>query len=166
MTSILNMGSNVFRDESGFAFALAALEGRDFSGAEEALSALIERIEEAPERAFLLNKRGVARIGLDRRELARDDFAAALEARPDYAPALTNLGNLLLEEGAVEAAIARYERAVARDPEYAIAYLNLSVAYKRAGRIADAVRALRHSQRLESRASASGASFWRRLRRR
>jgi hypothetical protein len=40
----------------------------------------------------------------------------------------------------------------------------LSVAYKRAGRIADAVRSLRHGHRVEQRASA--ASSWRRARRR
>jgi len=152
----------VFRDNGRFACALAALQRRDFSAAEAAFSALIDASSTAPERAFLLNKRGVARIGLERRDLAHADFAAALEARPDYPPALTNVGNLLLEEGSVEEAIARYERAIERDPEYAVAHLNLSVAYKRAGRIADAVRALRRSQRLEG---ATGASFWRRARR-
>lgn len=157
----------MFRDEGRFAFALAALERGDFSSAETAFSALIDRGEEAAaERAFLLNKRGVARVNLDRRDLAREDFLASLEARPDYPPALTNLGNLLLEDGSIQAAIARYERAIERDPEYAIAHLNLSVAYKRAGRIADAVRALRRSQRIEGSKAASGASFWRRARRR
>jgi lipoprotein NlpI len=145
----------VFRDEARFASALRALDRRDFSSADAALSEWLAQGElTAGERAFLLNKRGVARIGLERAAPARADFAAALEARPDYAPALTNLGNLLLEEGEVDAAIARYESAIAADREYAIAYLNLGVAYKRAGRVAEGVRALRRAQRLERAASA------------
>jgi lipoprotein NlpI len=145
----------VFRDEARFACALEALDRRDFARAEALLSQLLaqERLR-AGERAFLLNKRGVARIGLTQRERAREDFTAALEAASTYAPALTNLGNLLLEEGEIDAAIAQYERAISADREYAIAYLNLGVAHKRAGRFAEAVRALREAQRLEGRASA------------
>jgi lipoprotein NlpI len=158
----------VFRDEDRFAFALAALDRRDFSAAEAALSDLLARGSlPASERAFLFNKRGVAHMGSDKRERAREDFTAALEAVARYAPALTNLGNLLLEDGRLDAAIARYESAMAADPEYALAYLNASVAYKRAGRLADAVRALRRSQRLESRARVTSAvSSWRPARRR
>jgi lipoprotein NlpI len=152
----------VFRDEGRFACALEALDRCDFSAAEAAFSGLLAEELRADERAFLLNKRGVARIGLELRELARDDFTAALEALPAYAPALTNLGNLLLEAAEIDAAIARYESAIAADREYATAYLNLSVAYKRAGRFAEAVRALRRAQRLEGRARSS----WRPARRR
>jgi lipoprotein NlpI len=155
----------VFRDEGQFACGLRALRRRDFSSAQTAFSEFLGREDlSAHERAFLLNKRGVARIGLELRDLARADFTAALEAWPAYPPALTNLGNLLLEDGDVEAAIARYERAIAGDAEYAIAFLNVSVAYKRAGRLAEAVRALRQAQRLEGRTTAEG--FWRRARRR
>jgi lipoprotein NlpI len=107
----------VIRDEGRFAFALAALERRDFAGAEAAFSDLLAGDSHSPsQRAFLLNKRGVARIALERREAAREDFSAALVALSRYAPALTNLGNLLLEEGDVDGAIARYESAIAADP--------------------------------------------------
>jgi tetratricopeptide (TPR) repeat protein len=152
-------GGSVFRDDDRFACALEALDRRDFSSADAAFAQLLalERLAE-DERAFLLNKRGVARMGLELRELARADFAAALKSRPGYPPALTNLGNLLLEEGQVDAAIANYESAIAGDREYAIAYFNLGVAYKRTGRIAKAVRALRHAQRLEQRSNAG--RFW------
>jgi lipoprotein NlpI len=142
----------VFRKDDRFAFALKALRRRDYAGAEAAFSALLEAESlGAAERAFLLNKRGVGRIGMQRRELAAQDFEAALEAQPAFAPALTNLGNLLFDAGDVEGAIARYERAIALDSEYAVAHLNLGAAYKRAGRIADAVRALRQAERLERR---------------
>ena len=142
----------MFRKDDRFAFALKALRRRDYAGAEAAFSELLEAESlGAAERAFLLNKRGVARIGTQRRELAAQDFEAALEAQPAFAPALTNLGNLLFDAGDVEGAIARYERAIALDAEYAVAHLNLGAAYKRAGRIADAVRALRQAERLERR---------------
>ncbi|HYL26672.1 MAG TPA: tetratricopeptide repeat protein [Candidatus Nitrosotalea sp.] len=153
----------MFRDQGRFASALGALERREFAAAEAAFSEFLAQLAlESGERAFLLNKRGVARIGLERRDRARDDFIAALETRPAFAPALTNLGNLLLDEGDVEGAIGRYESAIAADRDYALAYFNVSVAYKRTGRFAEAVRALRQAQRIEQRANA--ASSWRRAR--
>jgi tetratricopeptide (TPR) repeat protein len=152
----------MFRSRDPIACALASLDRGDFAGAERGLSALLEQPSSPAERAFLLNKRGVARIGLDLRELARTDFGDALESLPGYAPALTNLGNLFLEDGDVRGAIAQYERAIANDRDYPVAYLNLAVAYKRQGRIADSVRALRDAQRLERRATLS--TFWRRAR--
>jgi tetratricopeptide (TPR) repeat protein len=141
----------VFRKHDRFACALAALDRGEFSNAEAALNQLLEESRTPAERAFLMNKRGVARMGLEHREAARGDFAAALESVETYPPALTNLGNLYLESGDVDAAIAHYQRAIASDRDYAIAYLNLGVAYKRLGRVDEGVRALREAQRLEQR---------------
>jgi tetratricopeptide (TPR) repeat protein len=154
----------VFRKNPRFACALAALERREFLGAEAALSGLLEEPCTRVERAYLLNKRGVARIALDLRELAWDDFNAALQAIDEYPPALTNLGNLSLEDGAVDEAILLYERAIANDQEYAVAYLNLGVAFKQQGRIDEAVRVLRRADRIERRANVP--TFWRPARRR
>lgn len=140
--------------------ALDALERRDFLLAERELSDLLALETVPAERAFLLNKRGVARVATARPAAARDDFTAALACVPAYAPALTNLGNLLLEEGDVDAAIARYEEAIAGDSAYALAYLNLGAAYKRAGRLNDAVRAIRRAQRLEKPSGARGRRPW------
>jgi lipoprotein NlpI len=154
----------VIRDEGPFACALSALARGDFAKAEDAFSALLAQDRFCPsERAFLVNKRGVARMGLDRRELARGDFEEALRIKSSHAPALTNLGNLLLEEGDLVGAIARYRSAIDADPQYAVAHLNLGVAYKKSGRWAEAVRELRLAQRLELRGS-SGSRFWRRVR--
>ena len=143
------------RAPSPRARALAALARRDYATAERELDALLEGGEAAPaasaarERAFLHNKRGVARIGCNRPDDARADFDAALRWVANYPPALTNLGNLLLEQGRVDDAIARYQAAILADPDYAVAHLNLGVAYKRAGRVEEGVRELRASQRLE-----------------
>lgn len=155
----------MIRDEGPFAFALRALALGEYARAETELSSLIAAQEWSPnDRAFLFNKRGVARIALQRREDARADFEAALELQPSFAPAIVNLGNLLLEAADLDGAIAAYERAIACDAEYAVAYLNLGVAYKRRGRVAEGVRALRQAQRLEGRAIA--AASWPRARRR
>ncbi len=152
------------RGRERFACALEALDARDFAGAEQALAALLAAEAAPADRAFLYNKRGVARIGLGRAGEACQDFDAALAAQPGYAPALTNLGNVLVERGELDDAIRLYERAIASDPRYALAHLNLGVAYKRAGRVAEGVRALREAQRLERLPSPAG--FWRRARRR
>lgn len=156
----------MFRDREEFACALEALARHEFAAAADELSALLDRSPRAGlERAFLLNKRGVARMGLELAELARADFEAALDVQARYAPALTNLGNLLLQDGRLDEAIAHYERAIASDRDYAVAYLNLGVAYKKLGRVAEGVRALRHAQRLENRARVSVPSLFRRSRR-
>lgn len=147
------------RNRNPCAVALAALARHDFAQAEVAFGALLDGGATPRERAFLLNKRGVARIGLERRDEAAADFAAASECAGAYAPALTNLGNLLLESGDCEGAIARYEAALLADPDYAVAHFNLGVASKRAGKIDSGVRSLRRAQRLD------GTSFLRRRRR-
>ena len=69
-----------------FACALAALDRRDFPAPKRSSPSCWHGDLAGAERAFLLNKRGVARIGLDLRELARADFAAALEARARATP--------------------------------------------------------------------------------
>jgi tetratricopeptide (TPR) repeat protein len=88
---------------------------------------------------------------LGERDRALRDFSEALAAVPRFAPALTNIGNLLLEEGVFDEAIAHYEAAIRADETYALAHLNLSVAYRKTGRRAAAVRELRLAHRLEGR---------------
>jgi tetratricopeptide (TPR) repeat protein len=129
--------------------ALKALRRRDYATAEAGLTALLESETNALERAFLSNKRGVARIGMGRPLDARADFEAALSSVATYAPALTNIGNLALEAGDLATATQMYEAALRADPDYAIACLNLGVAYKRSGRVGEGVRLLRRAQQLE-----------------
>jgi len=138
------------------AAALAALARGEFTDAENQFTALLGSPTDDVQRAFLLNKRGVARIGLANAASAREDFEAALACVAKYPPALTNLGNLLLEAGDIDAAIVRYEAAIAADERYALAHFNLGVAYKRAGRFAEAVAALRRAQRFEKPNAATG----------
>jgi tetratricopeptide (TPR) repeat protein len=103
------------------------------------------------ERALVLNKRGVALVGLGDLEGARAAFQSALETVDAYAPALVNIGNLLLDAGAADEAIAYYRAALRSDEEYPAAHFNLGVALKRAGRTSEGVHHLRRAQRLAAR---------------
>ena len=118
-----------------------------YARAEAELSRLLETESRIRERAGIFNKRGVARIEQGRRDDALPDFAAALELQPAFAPALVNVGNLLLESGDVEGAIVNYEAALRSDDHYRVAHLNLGVAYKKLGRHAEAVREFRRADR-------------------
>ena len=131
--------------------AVRLLEIGAFAEAERELNALLEAQCSDRERAMGLNKRGVARVQQGRRAEAFGDFSAALDSRPNFAPAIVNLGNLLLEDGQLDEAILQYERALRCDSLYAVAHMNLSAAYKRAGRHADAVREFRLASRVEGR---------------
>lgn len=132
--------------------ALRAIRQGAYAEAQDQITAILADAALATaDRAFWHNKRGVARVGAGRTDAAREDFQAALAYAGRHAPALTNLGNLLLESGDAAGAIARYEEAIRADDDYAVAHLNLGVAYKRIGRLDDGVRALRRAQRLEGR---------------
>ncbi|MFN2528897.1 MAG: tetratricopeptide repeat protein [Candidatus Baltobacteraceae bacterium] len=119
-----------------------------FAQAELELSELLARVSDL-ERVPILNKRGISRVHLGRRQEALADFNAALQMDATYAPSLVNVGNLLLEDGRLDEAIAQYEKAVRSDDEYAVAHMNLSAAYKKAGRHDDAVREFRRAGRVE-----------------
>ncbi|MHB8178140.1 MAG: tetratricopeptide repeat protein [Vulcanimicrobiaceae bacterium] len=132
--------------------ALEALSRGDHPRALAALEALLAQPDlERSQRVIALNKRGVLRVGLHDHGAARGDFEAALALDPAYAPAHANLGNLLYEEARYEEAILRYEAAIRADDAYATAYVNVAAAYKRLGRHAQAVGALRKAARLEGR---------------
>jgi len=103
------------------------------------------------ERMAARNKRGVTLVALGRRDAALEDFCAALILDERFAPALVNLGNLLLEDGHVRDAIDYYEAAIRADEKYATAYRNLGIAHKRLGQRAESVRYLRTANRIEMR---------------
>lgn len=129
--------------------ALRALAHGEYAEALGRLDALSnDETLTARDRAAIANKRGVALIGLTRRAEARAAFEHALELQPGFVPALVNLGNLLLEEGEIDAAVLQYESAIRADERYAPAHHNLAVAYKRLGRMADSVRELRRAHKL------------------
>ncbi len=88
---------------------------------------------------------------------ARAHLEAALERDPNHVRALTNRGNLKLEDGDVDGAIADYERAIKLDDGFANAHHNLGVAYRRKGHVGKSVAALRRAQRASSKRDAEEA---------
>lgn len=96
-----------------------------------------------------VHRAGVMLIRLDRRDEARAAFLAATTVQRDYAPALTNLGNMALEQDDIPGAIELYRRAIAASPDYPGAHHNLGVAYRRQGRMSEYVSEQRQATRLE-----------------
>ena len=67
-------------------------------------------------------------------------WTQVVRVEPRSALGNNDLGNLLMQRGAVDSARIRYETAVAARPEYADAHADLGVAYARLGRLDDATR--------------------------
>ena len=134
-----------------FADVERALGTGAFDDALRLLDAMDARSAHPRERAAIANKRGVVLVACGNRAEARSAFAAALTQLPRFAPARVNLGNLELEAGAFDAAIAEYEAALRAEPDFPGAYRHLGIAFKRLGRTDEAVRALKRADRLEGR---------------
>ena len=71
------------------------------------------------------NRLGVLYARYGRTEQAREQFTAIVRDQ-DYAPALTNLGNLAFLDGSYRLARSYFERALDVDPESAIALLGIA----------------------------------------
>jgi tetratricopeptide (TPR) repeat protein len=103
-------------------FNLALMERRSgrFEAALAAYAEALRRGVSGPEEAWL--NRGVIHADdLGRSDLAQQDLEAALAIRPDWLPALLNLGNLHEDMGRREAASDAYARALAVEPGHPVA---------------------------------------------
>ncbi len=103
-------------------FNLALMERRSgrFEAALAAYAEAVRRGVSGPEEAWL--NRGVIHADdLGRQDLALADLEAALAIRPDYLPALLNLGNLHEDMGRREAAREAYARALVVAPDHPVA---------------------------------------------
>jgi tetratricopeptide (TPR) repeat protein len=128
-----------------------ALRRRALDEAAACFAEALAAAESDPARARAHNKHALVAIARGDLAAAQAAVDAALAAYPACVPALVNAGNLLLEAGEVEPAIARFQTAIELDPDYPEAHHNLGVAYRRAGRRSDAVRELRRATGLERR---------------
>jgi len=115
--------------------------------AEEALT-LLEGVRLPLLRAEAETQRGTALVFLGDAEAASRAFEAAITLDARHYRALTNLGNVALEQGRVDEAIARYEAALKLDEGFANAHHNLGVAYRRKGQVNRSVAAIRRAQRV------------------
>src|ERR1700688_4335194 len=97
---------------------LAALDAGRHAEAFEALSEAVNVAANTRARLEALNKRGGVLIALGRRDGALGDFCAVLAGDERYAPALVNVGTLLLEDGHVQDAIDHYRAALRADERH------------------------------------------------
>jgi tetratricopeptide (TPR) repeat protein len=106
--------------DSWFNLALMERQSGRFEAALAAYDEALARGVSGPEEAWL--NRGVIHADdLGRPDLALKDIEAALEAAPDWLPALLNLGNLHEDMGRREAAASAYARASAVAPGHPVA---------------------------------------------
>jgi tetratricopeptide (TPR) repeat protein len=125
----------------------SALDRRE---SEEALELL--RVRSTPFfEAEIATQRGTALIFDNDLEAAKGYFERALEYDPRHYRAITNLGNIALEQGRVDEAVAAYERALKLNDDFPNAYHNLGVAYRRQGKFSKSVGMLRRAQRATNR---------------
>ncbi len=96
-------------------------------------------------------QRGTAYVFLGETGRAETAFKHAAELDPKHYRALTNLGNLLLEEGRTDEAIALYERAIRLNESFPNAHHNLGVAYRRKGQVSKSVASIRRAQKVSRR---------------
>ncbi|MFN3180217.1 MAG: tetratricopeptide repeat protein [Thermus sp.] len=122
----------------------------------ERLLAGLNLLEEAPDRLedplFAAEREvllGVRAVGEGRREEAEVRFQRALALDPYHHRALTNLGNLYLERGEVEAALDLYQRALKLAPDDPLVHENLAALYKKKGDLDRMVAHLKRATRLK-----------------
>jgi tetratricopeptide (TPR) repeat protein len=107
-------------------------------------------------------QRGTARVYMNETDKAREHFDKALVLDSRHYRAITNRGNLALEDGRFDEAIAAYEEALGINGDFANALHNLGVAYRRKGDVGKSIQKIKAAQRVsrqrdleEARASVS-----------
>ncbi len=116
---------------------------------EEALQLYREVLAEDETIAWAHSRTGAILAQLGDLEAAEAHLRRAIELDPNLPQAHSNLGNLDYSRGAYEAALEKYKTAVALDPNNPTFYENLHAAYKRLGRLHEAVEAIKKAQRLK-----------------
>ncbi len=81
--------------------------------------------------------------------VAEAHYRRAISLQPDFYPAQSRLGSLLLRQGRIADAILVLEQATRSQPRNPNAYLSLALAYEKAGRTEEANRARAEAQRLK-----------------
>ncbi|MCX7109889.1 MAG: tetratricopeptide repeat protein [Proteobacteria bacterium] len=80
---------------------------------------------------------------LDARKGAMTEYLDYLKLNADWPAENVNLGNLYLRQHNLDAAITAYQRAIALDPRFVGAYVNLADAYRQQGRDGEGEKQLR-----------------------
>lgn len=117
-------------------------------------------VAEDPENAWAYNRIGAILAQVGDETGAEQALNRALELDPDLPQAHSNLGNLLYARGQYELALEKYKQALALNPDNPVFHENLHAAYKKLGKMSEAVAALkqahkaaRHEAQAESKAA-------------
>ena len=92
-----------------------------------------------PKSSNIFNILGVAHTGLEQYEYAAKSYTKAIELRPDYAIAHSNLGNILDKLGQRDKAIDSYSKAIELQPDYLAPRSNLGNLLSEIGRYDEAI---------------------------
>ena len=135
-----------------YLLALALVQSADHQGAVKLLD---QAIELEPRNYWILIQRGICQteLGLkfnDRKKLddARDDFLLCGTIWPDYPLSYFNLGCVKGLLGDADGAMKAYQQALKRDPEFAIARLNIGQLFNSMNRPKEALEQLDQARTL------------------
>ncbi len=117
-------------------------------GEAEAALTLLETVELPLLQAEADTQRGTALVFSGDADAAVNAFTRATTLDPRHYRALTNLGNVRLEQERVDEAILHYEAALKLNDNFANAHHNLGVAYRRRGDVSRSVASIRRAQRV------------------
>jgi tetratricopeptide (TPR) repeat protein len=101
----------------------------------------------APARAAF--ERGEKALAANKLEEAAAAYRKALEATPNWAPALNGLGSTLFKKGQSVEATALFRAATEADPDFKLAWFNLGYAARKAGDFTTAARAYERYTQLD-----------------
>ena len=101
----------------------------------------------APARAAF--ERGEKALAANKLDEAAAAYRKALEAAPNWAPALNGLGSVLFKKGQSFEAIALFKSATEADPDFKLAWFNLGYAARKSSDFATAVRAYERYTQLD-----------------
>ncbi len=95
-----------------------------------------------PNEPITANLLGAVYVGLGNLEQAVASYTRALQIKPDFAEAHTNLGDVLNGLGKPAEAVASYKRALQIKPDLVVAHINLGAAFNDLGKPEEAVSSL------------------------
>ena len=94
-------------------------------------------------------QRGEKSLAANKLEDAAASYRKALDATPNWAPALNGLGSVLFKKGQAIEAIALFKSATEADPDFKLAWFNLGYAARKSGDFTTAVRAYERYTQLD-----------------
>jgi tetratricopeptide (TPR) repeat protein len=94
-------------------------------------------------------ERGEKALAAGKLDEAAKAYRKALEAAPNWAPAVNGLGSVLFKKGQSVEAIALFKSATEADADFKLAWFNLGYAARKAGDFATAVRAYERYTQLD-----------------